>query len=253
MDLTIVEHPSPNRRAREPGSAPGLVPSLVPGLVIDTLVLHYTGMRSGQAAIERLCDPKAEVSAHYVVEEDGRILRLVPEALRAAHAGVSFWRGRRMLNDSSIGIEVVNPGHEWGYRPFPDAQVEAVQALCLAILSRHPIPAAAVVAHSDIAPDRKQDPGELFPWARLARRVIGLYPQDVPDLGLAEDAAEIAPVRRALARIGYDVAAAGGMDEALGTLLTAFQRHWRPEAVTGRADRGTRARLEAVARLADRQ
>ncbi len=214
-------------------------------------MLHYTGMNTGAAAIERLCDPEAQVSSHYVVEEDGRIVRLVPEYLRAAHAGVSFWRGRRMLNDSSIGIEIVNPGHEWGYRPFPDAQVEAVEALCSAILGRHPIPPAGVVGHSDVAPDRKQDPGELFPWARLARRGIGLYPHDVPDLGTAEDADGIAPVRRALARIGYDVIGEGGMDEALHIVLTAFQRHWRPETVNGRADRGTRARLEAVAQLAD--
>ena len=239
MDRAIIEHPSPNCRTREPGS------------VVDTLVLHYTGMRTGQAAIERLCDPEAQVSSHYVVEEDGRIVRLVPEDLRAAHAGVSFWRGRRMLNDSSVGIEIVNPGHEWGYQPFPDAQVEAVEALCLAILGRHPIPPAGVVGHSDIAPDRKQDPGELFPWARLARQGIGLYPHDVPDLGIAEDAGDLAPVRRTLARIGYQVGAEGGMDEALGIVLRAFQRHWRPEAVTGRADRGTCARIEAVARLAD--
>ncbi len=239
MHLAIVEHPSPNRRAREPDA------------VVDTLVLHYTGMQDGQAAIDRLCDAEAQVSSHYVVEEDGRIVRLVPEALRAAHAGVSFWRGRRMLNDSSVGIEIVNPGHEWGYRPFPDAQVEAVEALCLAILGRHPIPPPGVVGHSDVAPDRKQDPGELFPWARLARRGIGLYPHDVPDLGTAEDAGDMARMRRALARIGYDVTGEGGMDEALGIVLTAFQRHWRPEAVTGRADRGTRARIEAVARLAE--
>ncbi len=239
MDLAIIEHPSPNCRAREPGSA------------VDTLVLHYTGMQDGQAAIDRLCDAQAQVSSHYVVEEDGRIVRLVPEALRAAHAGVSFWRGRRMLNDSSVGIEIVNPGHEWGYRPFPDAQVEAVEALCLAILGRHPIPPSGVVGHSDVAPDRKQDPGELFPWARLARRGIGLYPHGVPDLGTAEDGGDMAPLRRALARIGYDITGEeDGMDEALGIVLTAFQRHWRPEAVTGRADRGTRARVEAVARLA---
>ena len=238
MDFGIAEQPSPNCRAREPGAA------------IDTLVLHYTGMQSGEAAIERLCDPKAEVSAHYVVEEDGRIVRLVPERLRAAHAGVSFWRGRRMLNDSSVGIEIVNPGHEWGYRPFPDAQVESVQALCLQILGRHPIPPTGVVGHSDVAPDRKQDPGELFPWMLLARRGIGLYPPDVPDPGTAEDAAELGPVRRDLARIGYDITGEGGMDEALRIVLVAFQRHWRPEAVTGRADRGTLARIEAVARLA---
>ena len=237
MKPAIVDLPSPNCRAREPGAA------------VDTLVLHYTGMRSGQAAIDRLRDPEAQVSSHYVVEEDGRIVRLVPEDLRAAHAGISFWRGRSMLNDSSIGIEIVNPGHEWGYRPFPPAQIDAVRALCLGILARHRIPAINVVAHSDVAPDRKQDPGELFPWRELARSGIGVFPHDVPDLGTAEPG-EPAPVRKALALIGYDITEASDAAQA-GLALTAFQRHWRPETVNGRADFGTRARLEAVAALAE--
>ncbi len=241
MDSPILELASPNCRERDPGS------------IVDTLVLHYTGMQTGQAAIDRLRDPQAQVSSHYVVEEDGRIVRLVPERLRAAHAGISFWRGRSMLNDSSIGIEIVNPGHEWGYRPFPAAQIDAVRRLCLAILSRHAVPPINVVAHSDIAPDRKQDPGELFPWAALAQAGIGLYPDDVPDSGTGDVLSQpsaLAPVRAALRRIGYGPAPEGGMDEALGQVLTAFQRHWRPEAVTGLADAGTRDRIAAVAALA---
>ncbi len=241
----VIEAPSPNCRARKAGA------------VIDTLVLHYTGMQSGGAALDRLRDPEAQVSSHYLVEEDGRVFRLVPESLRAAHAGISFWQGRRMLNDSSIGIEIVNPGHEWGYRPFPEAQVAAVEHLCRRILSRHPIPPLRVVAHSDVAPDRKQDPGELFPWARLAAAGIGVFPNGVPDIGTGtatgdplHDAAALAAVRAQLRRIGYDVADAGALDPPLAIVLTAFQRHWRPEAVNGLADAGTRARLAAVAALA---
>ena len=232
---------SPNQRDRPDGCA------------IDTLILHYTGMRSGAEAIARLCDAEAAVSSHYVIEEDGRVFRLVEEHRRAAHAGVSVWRGREMLNDSSIGIEIVNPGHEWGYRPFPPPQVEAVRLLCREIMRRHPIPAARVLGHSDVAPDRKQDPGELFPWQALAQDGIGVWPHGVAGLGEADPvgtAADLAALRRDLRRIGYAPAAEGGMDEALAIIVRAFQRHWRPEAVNGRADRGTRARLRAVAGLA---
>lgn len=222
-----------------------------PGTPIDTLVLHYTGMQSAAAALDRLCDPEARVSSHYLVEEDGTPWRLVPESSRAWHAGPSFWRGRRALNDRSIGIEIVNPGHEWGYRPFPEAQMAAVIGLCRALLARHPIRPWNVVAHSDIAPERKRDPGELFDFALLARRGIGLYP-DVADLGTGDaltDAAGLAPVRADLARVGYGVAADGAWDPALGLVLTAFQRHFRPEAVNGTADRGTRARLARLVQL----
>ncbi len=218
-----LERPSPNQDARPGG--------------IDTLVLHYTGMQSAQAAIDRLRDPEAKVSSHYVVDEDGTIVQLVPEERRAWHAGISFWRGRRVLNDSSIGIEIVNPGHEWGYRPFPARQIEAVIALSTAILARWPIPAGNVVAHSDIAPDRKQDPGELFPWDRLARHGIGLWAacDGADETPIADD---LAP---RLASLGYDV---DGMPADI--ILRAFQRHWRQEAVTGIADRGSAARLDAL-------
>ncbi len=140
------------------------------------LVLHYTGMQTAAAALARLCDPAAKVSSHYLVDEDGAVHALVEEQNRAWHAGVSFWRGATGLNDRSIGIEIVNPGHEFGYRPFPPVQMRAVRALCHGILARWPgIVARNVVAHSDIAPNRKQDPGELFDWRGLAQAGIGLW------------------------------------------------------------------------------
>jgi N-acetylmuramoyl-L-alanine amidase len=213
------------------------------GMPIDTLILHYTGMRSAQEAIDRLRDPIARVSSHYVVDEDGAILRLVPEERRAFHAGVSHWRGNAELNGRSIGIEIVNPGHEWGYRDFPVLQLAAVCDLCLAIQSRHRIPARNVVAHSDVAPDRKEDPGELFDWRSLAENGVGLWPQDVPDLGtdgVVDDPVGLSAICECLGKIGYRT------DLDLAILLRAFQRHWRPEAVTGRPDAGTLARLDGV-------
>ncbi len=219
--MRLHDLPSPNHDAR-PDGAP-----------VDMLILHYTGMASGAAAIARLRDPEAKVSAHYVVEEDGRILRLVPEDRRAWHAGVSHWRGATGLNARSIGIEVVNPGHEHGYRPFPALQMAALCDLCLDILARHPIPPRHVLAHSDIAPDRKEDPGELFDWEGLARNGVGLWPT-------AEGCAKGDPATL-LAAIGYRT------DLPLPVLLRAFQRHWRPERVDGIADDATLARLAAVA------
>jgi len=240
MTLTIRDRLSPNHDER-PADEP-----------VDMLILHYTGMQTAQAAIDRLCDPAAKVSSHYVVDEDGTILRLVPEDRRAWHAGVSYWRGKTVLNGRSVGIEIVNPGHEWGYRDFPALQMAAVCDLCLRILSRHQIPARNVAAHSDVAPDRKEDPGEKFDWEGLARNGVGLWPVGVPDLGVGgviRDASGLRPVRAALRRIGYDVAPDGALDPALSTVLRAFQRHWRQEAVTGQADAGTVARLSAMAQL----
>lgn len=234
----IRELPSPNHDERPPGTS------------IDIIMLHYTGMRSAAEAIERLRDPAALVSSHYVVDEDGTVLRLVAEDRRAWHAGVSFWRGHTGLNDRSIGIEIVNPGHEWGYRDFPALQMASVCDLCLSILSRWPVPARNVVAHSDVAPDRKQDPGERFDWRGLAENGVGLWPEGVADLGtggVVRDAAGLRAVRAALAVVGYQVAPEGGLDPALAGVLRAFQRHWRAEAVTGQADAGTRGRLRAVA------
>ena len=236
--MKVFEAPSPNQDDRPGG--------------VDMIMLHYTGMKTAAEAIERLRDPAARVSSHYVVEEDGKIWRLVPEARRAWHAGVSYWRGRTGLNDVSVGIEIVNPGHEHGYRDFPVLQMAAVCDLCLDIFSRHPVPTRNVVAHSDVAPDRKEDPGERFDWAGLAREGVGLWPWEAPDAGTGgavRDAAALRDVRAALADIGDRVAPEGALDPALATVLRAFQRHWRPEAVTGQADTGTLVRLLAVARL----
>jgi N-acetylmuramoyl-L-alanine amidase len=228
--VLIQEAPSPNHDARPEDAAPAQI------------ILHYTGMQTGAAATARLRDPASRVSSHYVVEEDGSIFRLVPEARRAWHAGASFWRGETMLNARSIGIEIVNPGHEWGYRPFPAAQIAAVADLCRDIIGRHRIAACDILGHSDVAPTRKQDPGELFPWAALAADGIGLWPQDTPGLDAAPVADGPARATALLSAIGYDIAA----PEAA---LIAFQRRFRPERVDGAADAGTLRRLEAVAAL----
>ncbi len=201
---------------------------------VSFLVLHYTGMKTAEAALDRLCDPAAQVSSHYLVDEDGTVWRLVDEARRAWHAGVSFWRGETALNARSVGVEIVNPGHEHGYRPFPAAQMRAVVELCEGIVAGPPKDPRARGGASDIAPDRKEDPGELFDWRMLARHGIGVWSGASPT--------PVAPrsVQDTLAAIGYRA------DLDLATLLRAFQRHWRAEAVTGEADAGTRARLAAV-------
>jgi N-acetylmuramoyl-L-alanine amidase len=240
VTLHIRDRPSPNQDQRPAG---------VP---IDMLILHYTGMRTAREALDRLRDPVAHVSSHYVVDEDGSVVRLVPEEKRAWHSGVSYWRGHDELNGRAIGIEIVNPGHEWGYRDFPVLQLAVVCDLCLAVLSRHAIPARNIVAHSDVAPDRKEDPGERFDWRGLAQNGVGIWPQDVPDLGTTgavRDAVALRDVRAALAEIGYRVAPEGALDPALAAVLRAFQRHWRPEAITGQADAGTLARLHGVRQL----
>jgi N-acetylmuramoyl-L-alanine amidase len=199
---------------------------------VDILVLHYTGMQSAAAALARLCDPAAKVSSHYLVEEDGTVHALVDENQRAWHAGLSYWRGATALNDRSIGIEIVNPGHEWGYRAFPAAQMAAVAALCHGILSRHAIPARNVVGHSDIAPDRKQDPGELFNWKWLAAQGVGLWTEaSAPPGALMED----------LAAIGYDVTARA--------VIRAFQLHFLPGNLSGAADEATRRRAASLRKL----
>jgi len=202
-----VERPSPNQDDR--GDA-----------VIDMLVLHYTGMKSAAEALARLCDPGAKVSAHYTIDEDGTVFAHVPEARRAWHAGVATWAGATDINARSIGIELVNPGHEFGYRDFAEDQIAALITLCHSILMRHPIPSARVLAHSDVAPARKEDPGELFPWARLAKAGIGLWPQAIAsDLGA-----------QALSRFGYDPNA------PQDKVITAFQRHFRPKKLDGQWD-----------------
>ena len=206
------------------------------------LVFHYTGMETGQAAIDRMCDPAAEVSAHYMVWEDGRVSQLVAEDKRAWHAGVSIWRGDSDLNSRSIGIEIVNGGHDWPLpngllQPYPDVQIAAVIDLGKSIMTRWSIPQTRVVAHSDIAPTRKPDPGEHFPWQRLAEAGIGLWPLDAA--GMTEGKVDPA---NALTQIGYDAS-------DIGAAILAFQRRWFPHHLSGRADGETKTRITTVAQL----
>ncbi len=200
-------------------------------------MLHYTGMSSAQAALDRLRDPEAAVSAHWLVDEDGQMVALVPERRRAWHAGVSGWQGRIGLNACSIGVEIVNPGHEWGYRPFPDVQLRSVERLCQGILQRWPIPATRVLGHAEIAPHRKQDPGELFPWQRLARAGIGLWP---------DEAAIGRDPEHSLRTIGYPLDL-DGVTPALA--VTAFQRRYRFWRVDGVVDDETARLIAGVERL----
>jgi N-acetylmuramoyl-L-alanine amidase len=238
--MNFIEAPSPNFDAR----------TAVP----DILVLHYTGMPTGEAALARLRDPEARVSSHYMVEEDGRIFRLVSEERRAWHAGVSFWKGERNINGVSIGVEIVNPGHEFGYQPFPDAQMTAVMALVGDIRTRWQIDDGRIVGHSDVAPERKDDPGELFPWKRLAQAGHGLWvePSPAPGAPLAEgeESTGVFALQAGFTRLGYDLPPSGKFDAATKAVVTAFQRHWRPEQVDGIADGETRARLIALLRVA---
>jgi N-acetylmuramoyl-L-alanine amidase len=232
--MTIRSRPSPNHGPRP---SPGR---------IDLLILHYTGMESAEAALARLCDPAAEVSAHYLVDEDGTAWQLVDESRRAWHAGQAFWAGATNINDRSIGIELANPGHEHGHRPFPEAQIAALETLCRDILARHSIAPERVLGHSDIAPERKTDPGELFPWERLAAAGIGLWPDFAPDLVGARGlggADDILAAQRSLARIGYDARPSGRLDGATRAILTAFQRHWRPASCSGALDAETAQRI----------
>ena len=233
--VRFVDRPSPNHDARPPGQA------------VDILLLHYTDMASAEAALERLCDPGAKVSAHYCVDEDGTLYRLVDEERRAWHAGVSSWAGADDINARSIGIELVNPGHSCGYRPFPEAQMTALIALARGILVRYPIPPGRVLGHSDVAPARKRDPGELFDWRALAAAGIGLWPRDVePAGGAAEPLPDLAEIQARLARFGYAVPRHGRRDAETRAVVSAFQRHFRPAAVTGEADGETLALLDAL-------
>ncbi len=210
--LVHREVPSPNWNERK--------------LPITMVVLHYTGMESGQAALERLCDPAAEVSAHYLIDEDGTVTGLVDESKRAWHAGRGSWRGITDVNSASIGIELVNPGHEFGYRPFTDEQIEALLPLLADIVKRHNIPRANVVGHSDIAPARKEDPGELFPWETLARHRLCL---PTPKLKIRLVFDNEGAFFLALERFGYDIT-----DQKAA--VRAFQRRWRPHRIDGEVD-----------------
>ena len=233
--------PSPNHDERKQGRAP------------DLILLHYTGMPTGEAALQRLCAPDSKVSSHYVVFEDGRIVQCVPEELRAWHAGVSSWAGETDINSCSIGIEIVNPGHEFGYSDFPLRQIAAVISLCKSIITRRgPISAERILGHSDVAPARKQDPGEKFPWDLLSESGIGHW---VRPAQLNLDGAAIKPgerselvtrLQRALRGYGYGIEETGSYDEPTFEVVTAFQRHFRQARVDGLADASTMLTLRAL-------
>lgn len=232
--------PSPNYDERK-GGAP------------DMILLHYTGMQTGEAALERLCAPGSKVSAHYVVFEDGRIVQCVPEELRAWHAGLASWGGETDINSRSIGIEVVNPGHEFGYRDFPLRQVAAVISLCKSIVTRRgPIAPERVLAHSDVAPGRKQDPGERFPWPLLYESGIGHWVRpaaltvDGPTLRIGDEGEAVLRLQGMLASYGYGIDQSGCYDERTRDVIAAFQRHFRPARVDGIADASTMRTLRAL-------
>jgi N-acetylmuramoyl-L-alanine amidase len=218
-----------------------------PAIKLQYIVLHYTGMKSGAEALERLCDPKARVSAHYVIEEDGRVFKLVDESKRAWHAGKGSWRGITDINSASFGIELVNPGHQFGYRPFPATQIAALKEILRDLVQRYNLsPTHCLLAHADIAPDRKEDPGELFPWQELAKEGFGLWPEpQESDYGHADDI----EVQTLLGKIGYDCPRTGAYDRETRAVLIAFQRHFEPSNFTGTPERETIARLRALARI----
>lgn len=231
--------PSPNFGDRRDGMRP------------DMLILHYTGMPSCEEAIRCLASPQSGVSCHYVVDEDGAITQMAPEDVRAWHAGASHWQGREDINSCSIGIEIHNPGHDGGYPDFPNEQMAAVEALCRDIIDRNGIAPARVLAHSDVAPRRKIDPGEKFDWARLALAGIGHWVEpaeitcgDAIVLGDAGDG--VMTLQRNLRAYGYGIDLTGAFDEHTEIVVSAFQRHFRPALVDGRADRSTVETLRAL-------
>lgn len=236
----LTDRPSPNFGARKGGH---------PQPTISMLVIHYTGMRSCAAALDRLCDPTSAVSAHILIDDDGAVHRLVDDEHRAWHAGVSFWRGISDINSVSIGVELVNPGHEFGYRAFPDPQIRSLITVAGGIVAKYGIAPSHIVGHSDIAPGRKTDPGELFPWQRLASEGLGVWPGSEPRLGSNDPWMD-------LSAIGYAVpepSLPGGdvLDPKSGEIdvITAFQRRFRPHDITGQLDSETRELIASVAAL----
>lgn len=224
------------------------------GRAPDCIVLHYTGMPTAEGALAQLCNPKAEVSSHYFVFEDGRIAQLVPENRRAWHAGRSSWFDDTDLNSASIGVEIVNPGHDGGLPPFPDVQIDAVIALCRDIIARRGIAPERILAHSDIAPGRKVDPGEKFPWERLAAAGVGLWRPPAPEmpgliLGFGASGAAVSTLQRSLRTLGYGLEETGLYDARTKTVVEAFQRRWRPWRIDGVADAGARATIRLYSNL----
>jgi N-acetylmuramoyl-L-alanine amidase len=232
--------PSPNFGERKDGRR------------VDMVLLHYTGMRHADAALELLKAPGSEVSCHYFVYEDGRIVQLVQESQRAWHAGKSFWAGESDVNSCSIGIEIVNPGHDHGYPPFPKRQIAAVTALCRSIQTRHNIPPTRVLAHSDVAPARKQDPGEKFPWRTLYESGVGHWvkPAPIMDFGQTlrpgDRSNAVATMQKLLAEYGYGIEVNSEYDVTTRDVVAAFQRHFRQERVDGVFDASTRSTLQEL-------
>lgn len=245
--LADAVHPACNREPRRGGAKPSL------------LVLHYTGMSSAAKAVDWLARPESGVSCHYVIDERGRIIQLVPEALRAWHAGASYWRGETDINSHSIGIEIHNPGHQHGYPDFPPEQMRRVIALSKDIVERHNIAPDNVLAHSDVAPGRKIDPGEKFNWLLLAREGVGLWVRPLPvraddeGLGLGAEGPAVLRAQQGLAAYGYDVEESGTLDANTEKVLKAFQLHFRPRRVDGRIDRSTEVTLERLVDAAQRR
>ena len=254
-------YPSPNHGERKGAPRP------------DCIILHYTGMSDAASALLWLCNPLSEVSCHYFVFEDGRIWQLVPEGRRAWHAGKSSWNGETDLNSRSIGIEIVNPGHDLTAAleggkpnplpppgpPFPDKQIAAISALVKDIATRWSIPPQRILAHSDIAPGRKIDPGEWFPWERLAQDGVGLWPvasstpprQDGPIYKTGDEGMPIAALQAMFVRFGYGIDITGVYDQRTFDIVTAFQRHWRQGKVDGVADGDTMEVLRTLMKRAD--
>jgi N-acetylmuramoyl-L-alanine amidase len=239
-DSSLVERvtPSPNHDERQGGEP-------------DIILLHYTGMQSADEALNRLCDAGARVSSHYFVFESGSIIQMVPEARRAWHAGASSWAGETDINSRSIGIEIANPGHDFGYPEFPRRQIAAVIALCRGIIARRAVRRDRVLAHSDVAPGRKQDPGEKFPWRLLADSGVGLWVEPVPitdwlSLVPGDTGDTVAELQRSLAEYGYGVPISGAYDETTQQVIAAFQRHFRPAQIDGLADTSTRETLRKL-------
>ncbi|MEP3280392.1 MAG: N-acetylmuramoyl-L-alanine amidase [Stappiaceae bacterium] len=243
-DSTVCDEirPSPNFGAR------------AADVPLDMLILHYTGMPDGEAALQWLCSEKSQVSCHYFIFEDGRTVQLVAEEARAWHAGASYWKGKTDINSQSIGIEIDNPGHEHGYRAFPEAQIATVITLCKDICDRRQIVSENILAHSDVAPERKEDPGELFPWERLAGEGIGLWTSQVPLTGgrflqEGDQGQPVEALQSMLGLYGFDLRVSGNFDHYTKTCVEAFQRHHRQVQVDGIADMSTITSLHQLLKL----
>ncbi|MEM1287787.1 MAG: N-acetylmuramoyl-L-alanine amidase [Pseudomonadota bacterium] len=240
MDYPAFDEIIPSANFNERGGAP-----------VDLLILHYTGMPDDDAAVRWLADPKSKVSCHYVVHQDGRIVQMVEEEHRAWHAGRAVWKGVDDINARSVGIEICNPGHEHGYVPFPQTQIDAVIELSVAVIGRHEIAAEHVLGHSDVAPSRKQDPGELFPWDELARKGVGYYLEPLPIkdgrfLAPGDSGPPVKSLQEMLALFGYGIELTAQFDEQTETVVRAFQRHFRPMRVDGIADSSTVSTLHRL-------